>query len=220
MSFKNLPHWYIYGAGGLGLETVDILEHAMHAGTLAQYSPRFIEDEPTRHKVMGYPVCDISQCLPGSFVTIAVGEPRLRQLLLKKAEAVGLVPRSLVSPSAFVSPMAEIDEGVIVAPLCSIQARARVGRNVSVNTMAIVGHDVCLNEGAVISSMVNLGGAVVIGEYTYIGMGALVKEGLSVGSWSIVAMGAVVFRDLPEEVIAVGNPARISKRNENKQVFK
>lgn len=219
MLAKNLPHWYIYGAGGLGLETVDILEHAMRANTVALHSPRFIEDDSTRNEVMGYPVCELSQCLPGSSVTIAVGEPRIRRLLLKKAEAAGLVPRSLISPSAFVSPMAEIGEGVIIAPLCSIQAHARIARNVGVNTMTIVGHDVCVNEGAVISSMVNLGGAAAIGEYAYIGMGALVKEGLSVGPWSIVAMGAVVFRDLPEEIIAVGNPARVSKRNENKQVF-
>lgn len=220
MSSENLPHWYIYGAGGLGLETLDILEHTMRVGTLAPHSPRLIEDNPTRNEVMGYPVCDLSQCLAGSSVTIAVGEPRIRQLLLKKAEAEGLVPRSLISPNAFVSPMAEIGDGVIVAPLCSIQARARIARNVGVNTMTVVGHDVCVSEGAVLSSMVNLGGAVEVGECAYIGMGALVKEGVSVGCWSIVAMGSVVFSDLPQEVIAVGNPARVSKRNENRQVFK
>ena len=32
--------------------------------------------------------------------------------------------------------------------------------------------------------------------------------------------GAIVFRDLPDEVIAVGNPARVMKKNEERRVFR
>jgi sugar O-acyltransferase (sialic acid O-acetyltransferase NeuD family) len=220
MSHEALPYWYIYGAGGLGLETIDILEDSMRAGTVPLHRPCFLEDATIRSDFMGYQVHDLSHAVPGSAVTIAVGEPRLRQLLMDKALTAGLALRSLISPRAFVSPMAQIGEGVVIAPLSSIQSRARIARNVAVNTMTIVGHDVCVKDGAVLSSMVNLGGAVEVGEYSYIGMGALVKEGISIGHWSIVSMGSVVFSDIPQAVIAVGNPARVSKRNENRQVFK
>lgn len=220
MSRDALPHWYIYGAGGLGLETMDILEHAMREGRIPPHNPCFIDDLKTGSTVSGYRALDLMDCLPQTPVTIAVGEPSVRELLMRKAQKAKLVLRSIISPTAFISPHAEIGDGVVVAPLCSVQAKAKIETNVAVNTMSIVGHDVHVLQNAVISSMVNLGGSVVIGQSAYIGMGALIKEGCSIGEWSIVAMGSVVFADLPNDVIAVGNPARVSRRNENRKVFK
>lgn len=39
-------------------------------------------------------------------------------------------------------------------------------------------------------------------------------QGVSIGAWTIVGAGAVVTSDLPENVTAVGVPARIIKRKE------
>ena len=50
-------------------------------------------------------------------------------------------------------------------------------------------------------------------------MGALILEKVSVGSESIVGMGSVVYRDIPDGVIALGNPARVARKNEDKKVF-
>ena len=71
-----------------------------------------------------------------------------------------------------------------------------------------------------LSSMTNLGGGTRIGSASYIGMGALVKESLTIGHSTIVGMGSVVYTDVPDEVICVGNPARVSKRNTERKVFK
>ena len=212
--------WYIYGAGGFGTETMDILQHAIEIGAIPEYEGRYIDDSTTHSRSGKFTVRKIQDCAPGSKVTIAVGEPVLRAILLEKVEAAGLELSSLISPSAYVSPLSEIAEGVIIAPFCSVQANATVARNAAVNTMAIVGHDVSVGTGAVISSMVNLGGSVEIGNGSYLGMGALVKEGLAIGAMSIVGMGSVVYRDIPDGVIALGNPARVVRKNEDQRVFK
>ena len=86
--------------------------------------------------------------------------------------------------------------------------------------MSIIGHDVAIGENSVISSMVNMGGGCVVGHNTYIGMGALIKEGVTIGSNSIIGMGSVVYNDIPDEVIALGNPARVVRKNIEKKVFK
>ena len=212
--------WYIYGAGGLGLETMDIVAQAINAGQEKPHELCFIEDNATRDTVDGFSVCELSRCLPGSRVTIAVGEPSTRIKLMEKALDAGLVLASAISPHAFLSPLSEIGAGVTIAPFCSIQARARIESNSTVNTMSIIGHDVHVKTGSVISSMVNLGGAVQCGAHSYVGMGASVKEGLTIGDWSIISMGSVVYKDIPDSVIAVGNPARPSRRNEHRKVFK
>lgn len=71
-----------------------------------------------------------------------------------------------------------------------------------------------------ISSQVNVGGASTIGAGSYIGMGALVKEGVRIGSNSIIGMGSVVYGDIPDDVIALGNPARVARPNSDRKVFK
>ena len=68
--------------------------------------------------------------------------------------------------------------------------------------------------------MTNLGGATTVGARSYIGMGALIMEKLTIGHSTIVGMGSVVYNDVPDEVVCVGNPARVSRRNTDKRVFK
>jgi len=41
-----------------------------------------------------------------------------------------------------------------------------------------------------------------------------VIQGRTVGAWSVIGAGAVVIRDLPDGVTAVGVPAEIIKRRE------
>lgn len=220
MSEQETPTWYIYGAGGFGLETLDICVSAMAAGLAPKRRLSFIVDGSSEKEVLGYPVVELADCPRGALVTIAVGEPAARAKLAEKVAAAGLRLTSAIAPSAVISPLATIEEGVIVAPLCSVQARAFIGRNAAVNTMAIVGHDVQVAEDAVISSMVNLGGAVKVGRRAYVGMGGMIREKLTVGADSIVGMGSVVHRDVPDEVIAMGDPARVVRRNEDKTVFR
>jgi maltose O-acetyltransferase len=53
------------------------------------------------------------------------------------------------------------------------------------------------------------GEPIRIGRNVWIGGGAIVLPGVSVGEHTVVGAGAVVTRDLPDRVVAVGNPARI-----------
>lgn len=212
--------WYIYGAGGLGVETMDILMQMNAASGRQDIQPVFTVDSPEAAEVAGYPVTGFDNVVPGSLVTIAVGEPELRYELRNKVLAAGLTLSSVISPSAFISPLADIGDGAIIAPFCSVQARSSIGENVAVNSATIVGHDVVVETDTVLSSMVNLGGATTVGSRSYIGMGALAKERLSIGHSTIVGMGSVVYTDVPDEVICVGNPARVSRRNTSKRVFR
>ena len=212
--------WYIYGAGGLGIETMDILQTAIRHGSVPPHRLTFLVDAPKRDTVIGLPVVAVGDHARNAKVTIAVGEPTGRATLWTKVGLLGLRPATIVSPDAFVSSHAQLGDGVIVAPHASIQATAQISRNVAVNTATIVGHDVFVGDNSVLSSMVNLGGGVVVEPLAYIGMGALVKERLRIGRASIVGMGSVVYTDVPDEMIAIGNPARIVRRNEDKKVFK
>src|SRR6187551_1216288 len=52
---------------------------------------------------------------------------------------------------------------------------------------------------------------ITIGDNVWLGGGAIVLPGVTIGADSVVGAGAVVTRDLPANVVAVGNPARVTR---------
>ena len=50
---------------------------------------------------------------------------------------------------------------------------------------------------------------ISIGDNAWLGGGAIVLPGVTIGADTVVGAGAVVTRDLPAGVLAVGNPARV-----------
>ncbi|WP_029202196.1 sugar O-acetyltransferase [Ornithinimicrobium pekingense] len=51
-----------------------------------------------------------------------------------------------------------------------------------------------------------------IGDNVWLGGGVIVLPGVTIGDNTVVGAGAVVTRDLPADVVAVGNPARVVRR--------
>src|SRR5690242_4813602 len=52
---------------------------------------------------------------------------------------------------------------------------------------------------------------ISIGDNVWLGGGVVVCPGVTIGANTVVGAGAVVTRDLPADVVAVGNPARVVK---------
>jgi maltose O-acetyltransferase len=50
---------------------------------------------------------------------------------------------------------------------------------------------------------------IVIGNNVWLGGGAIVLAGVTIGENSVIGAGAVVTRDIPPNVVAAGNPARV-----------
>ncbi len=53
---------------------------------------------------------------------------------------------------------------------------------------------------------------IAIGDNVWLGGGVIVLPGVSIGENTVVGAGAVVTRDLPADVVAVGNPARVVRQ--------
>ena len=54
-------------------------------------------------------------------------------------------------------------------------------------------------------------GDIIIGDDVWLGFGVIVLDGVHIGNDAIVGAGSVVTKDLPENCIAVGNPAHVIK---------
>ncbi|ART63403.1 sugar O-acetyltransferase [Kushneria marisflavi] len=56
------------------------------------------------------------------------------------------------------------------------------------------------------------GAPIVIEDNVWLGGGAIVLAGITIGENSVIGAGAVVTRDIPANVVAVGNPARVIRQ--------
>lgn len=210
--------WYVYGAGGLGRECLDIINNDKNFLS-SDYEIRFLDDQPKEKYINGIKVEKYNDFVPNSLVTIAVGEPTLREVLYNKIMQTSLKLTSAIHKSSFISSSSNISKGVIIAPFCSIQSNCCIRINSLINSMSIIGHDCKVGPHSVISSKVNLGGAVAVGKLSFIGMGVSIKEKVKIGSKSVVSMTSAVHHNIPNNVIVVGSPARIAKKNNGSMIF-
>jgi acetyltransferase-like isoleucine patch superfamily enzyme len=91
-------------------------------------------------------------------------------------------------------------------------ADVMVGHHVAVMPQVVLPHDVRVDDYATLASGVRLGGGVHIGEGSYVASGVCVREGCHVGAWSMVGMASTVIRDVPDERLWFGSPAKDVRR--------
>lgn len=142
---------------------------------------------------------------------VGIGDNLIRRKKIYELKAVGLEVVTLIHPKASLSTYACINEGTILMAGTVVNIGVTLGVGVIVNTGATVDHDCKIDEGTHIAPGAHLSGDVQVGSSSMIGVGAVIKPGIKIGSNVIVGAGSVVVSDLPDSVIAYGNPARIVK---------
>ncbi len=193
---------FIYGASGHGKVVADIIRCCGH--TLAGW----IDDKPSADTLSWDQFCSLH---PDGTIALGIGENTARESIAKKVGEAGYSLTILIHPSAIISDSAVIKEGSVIMPLAVVNADALIGEGCIVNSGAIVEHDCVLENYVHISPNATLAGGVQIKNSTHVGMGALILQNITVGSGSVVAAGSVVTKDVSDNVLVAGVPARIKK---------
>jgi galactoside O-acetyltransferase len=73
------------------------------------------------------------------------------------------------------------------------------------------GHNVHFGSGIYVNSNLTVvdDGHIYIGENVWIGSGAVIVPGVHIGKNSVIGAGSIVTKDIPDNVVAVGNPCRV-----------
>lgn len=136
-----------------------------------------------------------------------------RSRFTEQVAAYGIEFATLVHPSARVSSTSSLGEGSIVSVGVIIASHTHLGRHVFVNRGALIGHHTEIGDYVTIHPGANIAGACRIGDAAYVGMGAVVIDHITIGAHSVVGAGAVVTKDVPDNVLVVGVPARVVKKD-------
>ena len=84
-----------------------------------------------------------------------------------------------------------------------------IGIGCIVNTAAIVEHDCVVEDFVNISPRSAVAGHTRIGEKSFLGIGSTIINEITIGKKVVIGAGAVVIRDLPDNVMVAGVPAKI-----------
>jgi len=139
----------------------------------------------------------------------SVGDSTMRQRVFQRAIEYGLEPVSVIHPGAWLSASARVGRGICALACAVVNADACLGENTIVNTGSIIEHDCVIGAHVHIAPRACLAGGVSVGEGSHIGIGALVRQNIRIGRNAIVGAGAVVIKDVPDEFVVAGVPARI-----------
>ncbi len=205
----------IYGAGGHAKDLLGQLSLDPSAKVMA-----LVDDFAPGREISGVPVVTLdtaTSCYPDVMWLVAIGASahrrRVSELLIERGLKIG----HFVSPRAFVAKDVAISKGVQIFAGCCISSHARIESGVIINFNCTVSHDTAIGSYATISPGCSIAGRVVIKSGAFIGVGATITNGtpespIIIGRDATIGAGAVVIRNVKDEEVAVGVPARPIKR--------
>ncbi len=204
----------IVGAGGFGREVLWLCEEANNE------SPQwdvlgFIDENPETwgKETCGRPVLGGLQWLDNRTrgdvgILFGVGSPAVRKRLTERLAPLGLCFPSVIHPGARHSNFVTVGDGTIVTAGNIITTQVSIGAMVIVNLGCTIGHDVVIEDFCTIAPGCNISGWSKLRTGVELGTRVAIIPGRVVGEWSVIGAGAVVTKDIPSHVTAVGIPAR------------
>lgn len=148
-----------------------------------------------------------------AFVAIGhMGQYQVRNKIFTILENIGYKLINVIHFSSIIAPSVQLGKGNLILPQTVLNAEVIVGNNNIINTGTIVEHEVSIGNGVHLAPGSTICGGGTISDNVFVGAGSVIIQGISIGKNSIIGAGSVVLSDIPENVIAVGTPAKIIKR--------
>jgi acetyltransferase EpsM len=130
----------------------------------------------------------------------------------QKLKEKGIQPLSLVSEHGLLDKLDYCGEGVQVMPGAIVHKFSSVGKQCILNTNSTVDHECKLGDGVHVMGGASIAGRVTIGDFSTIGTNATILPNLKIGANVFVGAGAVVTRDIDDNTVVAGVPARFIKK--------
>jgi len=204
---RPAPTLVVVGAGG---HAVSVANVAISAGYVVKC---FVGNEKGVRILLGFHVVrDLAELddLDSHSYGIAVGDNAARERVYNKlVEKHGSLRfPALLHASAVVSSFASVGSGTVVMPNAVVGPNSQVGRFCLINTQASIDHDCIMRDFSSLGPRAVTGGGVHIGLRSAVAIGATIKHGLKIGDDSVLGANSYLNRDLPNNLVAYGTPAR------------
>lgn len=178
------------------------------------------DDQKQGILVMGVPVKGkfsalTDQEVAGKAFIVAIGNNKVRRNIMTDINERGGVTPTLIHPTAYISPSAQIGKGVYIQMGAVIWTKVILSDFVIISPNTVIAHHTKLGIASMVSTMCTVGASVEVGDYTFCGIGSIIITGVkTVGKNVYLGAGATVTKDVGDNVLLVGTPAKVIKDRE------
>jgi sugar O-acyltransferase (sialic acid O-acetyltransferase NeuD family) len=214
----------LFGGGRHANVCIDIFEKSGEYNIVG-----IIDSVATVHsQLYGYPVIgrqedivELEKKYSFSAGFIAIGDNYDRKLVYDTI--VALLPDfkfvNAIHPTVLIGRNVQIKSGIAMMANVIVNPGAVIEGFCILNTGSQLDHDCFMDEFSHLSPGTITGGQVRIGKFSAITLGVTIIDRISIGENTVVGSGAVVAKDLPDNVLAYGIPARIIRSREPAERF-
>ena len=121
----------------------------------------------------------------------------------------GFVPLTLIHSAHHICSNVKIGQGTVILVGAIIGPGCNIGNYCIVNNNSTICHNTVIEDGVHICPGVHVAGRVRICSGSWIGIGSCISDKIKIGAKSFIGAGSVVVKDIPDGVLAYGNPARV-----------
>lgn len=208
----------IVGAKGFAKEVLEIIHKNYLASTVAFYDD--VNEDIGDYLYNQFPILksevEVKEFFSvyGNDFIIGIGNPLLRYKLYEKfIEIGGNFVSSISSKATIGSYDVFIGDGSNVLDYAIFSNSSSIGKGCIVYYNVIITHDCEVGDFVELSPGATLLGGCKIGSFSQIGSNVTILPKVKIGKNVIIGAGAVVSKDLPDNCVAVGVPAKIIKQN-------
>lgn len=114
------------------------------------------------------------------------------------------IGNTVIEDDVEIFPYVNVDRGTL--------GETRVGRGTKLDHYVHVGHNVRVGEDCIVTARAVFCGSSVLGGQSWLGVGSILKDGVCVGRGVTVGLGSVVLKDVEDDSVVAGVPARVLRR--------
>lgn len=182
----------------------------------------YINDRDQVSEIEGYPVVgglkDIPRLIKEDYYFInAIGKIDFQQERISMIEDLEIPDDrwiTFIHPDAYVAPTVKLGVGSVVLANASISPGTVLGKSCRVMIGAVIGHNNKIGNYCFFAASSCTGAYLNIGDGVFISLNATVKEFLTIGNFSTIGMGAVLLKNVGDNEVWVGNPAKLLRSKE------
>jgi len=202
---------------GVGNYTEVVLELARDCGYEVKGLYHY-NSERTGEFIMEVPIIGCTEDLYEQNIVnqnfaVTIGDNKLRNTIANKLRKLGANTPNLIHSKANVSKLATMGKGCFLYFNAILWTKSKIGNDCILSPNAMISHHAIVGNAGFVTSFSTVGAYCEIANFLQMGINSLILPKVKLGENCFIAAKANVTKSFKDNVILIGNPAKILRKN-------
>jgi sugar O-acyltransferase (sialic acid O-acetyltransferase NeuD family) len=206
----------IVGAGTYGQVYTEYLKNTYNIIGYIDDNESLIGEKINNIEVLGDRKFLFNHIDKNTSIFVPIGNNEIRVDLLQQLTNMGFSTPSFIHPNTIIHDSVQMGKAVYILPGTNIMPCSILKSYIMISVGVNISHHAIIEDGCFFSFGTNIGASIHIQSQTYIGISSTIMTGVkNIGKNTLIGAGAVVIKDIPDNAVVAGVPAKILRFKEN-----